>query len=224
MKLYILISTIFISSGLVAQATDTIFLKREVADTPYPFYHAVFIDPGSKFRTELTSFSFCKYDSATYFEQLKPLEPFHGKQTFLNNFPRKWIALYQLNGKYYLYRPSDFGNHFRFEITDSTTIDFSMEGAEPSRLNNISFSSTTQIEIDRTNYWEGKKVIINLLDVAKGLALFSFGPTKYKRAGYQLLMVDAAKAHLFPTIVNYCLTDKQHELAFDKIDFKSLLQ
>ncbi len=223
MKVLLLILALLISSMLLAQQDDTVFLKREVADRPYPFYHAVFIDTGIKFKTELTSFNFNHFDSATYFDQLTNLRPLKNSKTSIkNNFPRKWIALYKLKGKYYLYRPSDLGNLFRFELTDSTTIDFSMEGPEPSRINKVSFPSPTQAIITRTNYWEGKQVSIKIVDQAKGIAVFTFSPTKYNKHGYKILMVDGAKAHLFPIVVNYCQTDKQPEFEFDKIDFKSL--
>lgn len=224
MKLLILVLTLTISSGLFAHGRDTIFIQRETADTPYAFYHAIFIDTGMEFQNQLTRFNFDKYDSATYFEQLTNLRPLKHNNVSLNSFPKKWVALYKLKGKYYLYTPSDFGNHFHFEITDSTTIDFTMEGPEPSRLDKISFVSPTQVVIDRTNYWEGKYVVINLVDKAKGIAVFTFSRTNNSKDGRQVLMIDARKAHMFSTIVNYCPTDKQSEFDFDKIDFKSLLK
>lgn len=97
-----------------------------------------------------------------------------------------------------------------------------MEGPEPSRINEVRFVSPTELIIDRSNYWEGKKVLIHFIDKAKGIAVFIFGPTIYRKEGYQLLMVDASKANLFSTIVNYSNTGKQDEFEFDKIDFKKL--
>lgn len=224
MKCYIFLLTLFISSAMFAQSRDTIFLLRKTADTPYNIYHAVFIDTSIKIKAELTNFRFNNYDSSTYFDQLTRLRPLKYNKATLNGFPNKWIALYKLKGKYYLYRPSDFGYHFRFEITDSTTIDYTMEGPEPSRLNNVFFVSPTQAVIDRRNYWEGNGVTIKLVDTAKGIAVFTFNQTKYTKEGYQILMVDARKAHLFPVVVNYCPTDKQQEFDFDKIDFQSLIK
>ena len=209
---------------MFAQQADTIFLKRVTADTPYTFYHAIFIDTSTYLKTELINFSFTNYDSATYFDQLINLRPLKTSKVTSKDFPKKWIALYQLKGRYYLYKPSDFGYHFRFEITDSTTIDYTMEGPEPSRLDKITFVSPNQAIINRTNYWGGKSVSIRLVDIEKGVAVFTFGPTKAYKEGYQILMVDVGKAHLFPVVVNYCPTDKQAEFDFDRIDFKSLLK
>jgi hypothetical protein len=218
MKMHLFFLVLLISSTLFAQQRDTVFIKRTVADTPYPFYHAVFIDTTSESRNALTSFAFDKYDSATYFDQLASLRTLkYSKVSLLKGLPKKWIALYKWKNEYHLYHPSDFGNHYKFEITDSTTIDFTMEGAEPSRLNKVSFLSPTRISVYRSNYWRSKKVQIDIIDKIKGIAVFTISPNKYRKKAHKVLMVDATKAHLFPVIVNYCETDKQAEFEFDKI-------
>ncbi|MCA6445033.1 MAG: hypothetical protein IM600_16515 [Bacteroidetes bacterium] len=70
MKFYFFLSCLFISSGIFAQNRDTIFLVRRIADTPYTFYHAVFMDTSMKFKSELTDFSFNKYDSLAYLQTI----------------------------------------------------------------------------------------------------------------------------------------------------------
>ncbi|MEN9599902.1 MAG: hypothetical protein RL596_2223 [Bacteroidota bacterium] len=223
MKFQIFFFNLILSLPLFAEQQDTIFIQRKLADIPYPFYHAIYIDTTRSVRDILTNFEFDNYDSATYFDELQRLKPLKKKMSFATkDFPKNWIALHKWQGKYYLYYPSDFGNHIKFKITDSTTLDFSMEGPEPSRLNQVVLLSSTKLVIYRNNHWEGKKVQINIIDKARGIAVFTFGQTKYSKEGYQLLMVDANKAYLFPTIVNYCKTDKQIEFDFDKINFKSL--
>jgi len=224
MKLSVLFLVFIYSVNSVAQKSDTIFLQRTVSNSPYPEYFAIYIDTGAHIKKQLTDFSFSHYDSATYFEQLTSLRPLKYKKTIPANFPRKWIALYQLKGKNYLYSPCDWGYHFRFEITDSTTINYTMEGPEPSRIDQISFPTKTKTIIEGTNYWEGKHVEIKLVDTVKGIAVISFGPTKYRNRWNRVLMVDAKKAYLFPVIVNYCPTSKAHEMDFDTIDFDSLLK
>lgn len=225
MKVYFSLLALIFSSNLFAQHRDTIFLKREVGGRSYPFYHAIFIDTTAQYRNELTSFSFNRFDSTQYFYQLKGLKPLINDGSSLRSkFPRKWIALHELKGRFYLYWPSDFGYHFRFEITDSTTIDFTMEGPEPSRLDKVSLLSPTHLIISRINFSQSESVDIKIIDTAKGIAIFTFSPTKYDKNGYQILMVDKAKAFQYPIIVNYCSTDKQQEYQFDEIDFKSLLK
>lgn len=41
-----------------------------MADTPYTFYHAVFIDTNMNFKSELTDLSFNKYDSLDYIQTI----------------------------------------------------------------------------------------------------------------------------------------------------------
>ncbi|HCL05647.1 MAG TPA: hypothetical protein DHW64_06655 [Chitinophagaceae bacterium] len=225
MKRYISLLALIISYTTFAQHADTAFVKGELTEGSNPGSPAIFIDTSGRAKRELTNFVFNHYDSATYFEQLKRLRPLKHKKTVPENFPRKWIVLYQLKGKNYLYRPCDWGYHFRFEITDSTTINYTMEGPEPGRLDKISFPSKTHAIIEATNYWEGRRVEIKLVDTAKGIAVVTFGPTKYREGVNRVLMVDAKKVHLFPIIVNYCPTSKVQEIIdFDKIDFKSLLK
>ncbi|TAH08400.1 MAG: hypothetical protein EAZ13_03810 [Sphingobacteriia bacterium] len=210
------------------QRQDTLFLKRSLyVDTPYNYtiYHAIYID--SNYATSglkyLVDFSFGQFDSTTYFEGLKNLtkNKFH-KHSLSKQFPRKWIALYKYKKNFYTYHPSDFGNHCKFQITDTTTMDFTMEGPEPSLILSAKQISSNNIEIIRKNYWQGNRLTINIIDTTRGVAIFTFAPTKYRPYSYKRLMVSADKAKIFKTIVNYCPTDKMYEFDFDKIDFEQL--
>jgi len=203
-------------------SSDTAFQKGELTKGTKP--PSIFLDTTLKVKTELANFAFTNYDSATYYEQLNKLRPLNYTKIIPENFPRKWIALYQLKGAYYLYRPCDWGYHFRFEITDSTTINYTMEGPEPSRLEKVSFTSTTHAVIEGVNYWEGRRVEIKVIDIERGIAVLTFGPTKYRKGVNRIIMIDARKAHLFPVIVHYCPTSKAPEIDFDKIDFDMLLK
>lgn len=224
MKRYILLLTLIISYTILAKDLDTSSVKTEPGYRRDLLYPEILTDTNQKYRNELTNFTFDHFDSTTYFDQLKSLRPLSYKKTIPSSFPRKWIALYQRKGKFFLYRPCDWGYHFRFEITDSTTINYTMEGPEPSRLEKIYFPSTTDAIIEGTNYWEGRRVEIKQLDTTKGISVISFGPTKFRKGVSCVLMVDARKAHLFPVIVNDCPTSKALEMDFDKIDFELLLK
>jgi hypothetical protein len=219
--LIFLLTVCFIAKS---QERDTIFLKRVLEDTPYHFYNAIYIDTTIKVgnRKTITDFGFSKYDSTTYFEQLKALKPLKKITGLPKGFPRKWILLYRYKDEYYTYVPSEAGENFQFEITDSTTIDYSMEGPQPSKVNNIKVLTARKTLILRNNYWKGKTVYINIIDKDKGIAIFTFSPTKYNKSGYKTLMVSVDKIHNFKTIINYCITDKVGEFEFDKIDFEAL--
>lgn len=218
---FLLLATLFAASCL-AQKKDTIFLRRHFIRTPETEYFAVYIDTGKHIRKQLTEFTFNEFDSATYFNQLAELQPLQ-KQKIPSWFPKKWITLYQLKGKYYLYSPSDYGNHYRFEITDSTTIDYTMEGPEPSRLEKIYTASSNRLTIQRENKWWPKQVQIELIDTARGIAVFTYGFPNANKKPERLLLVDANKVHFFPTVVNHG-TSKTFEYDFDKIDFDALLR
>jgi hypothetical protein len=227
-QLLFTVTIIFISFSCLSQQQDTFFLKRSAyIDTLYnnPVYHAIYIDSnytrgGLK---SLADFSFGEYDSTTYFEGLKDLKKNKLQKHNLNKeFPRKWIALYLYKKDFYTYYPSDLGNHYKFQITDTTTLDFSMEGPEPSLILSIKQIASNKIELTRNNYWQGHKLIINIIDSAKGIAIFTISPTKYIPYVHKVLMVNAEKAFLFKTVVNYCNTQKMFEFEFDKIDFEQL--
>ena len=224
----LLITFVLISFSCFSQGQDTLFLKRSLyVDTPYNYtiYHTIYIDSNyaKSGLISLVDFSFGEFDSTTYFEGLKNLTKNKFQtHSISNQFPRKWIALYEYNKDFYTYHPSDFGNHFKFQITDTTTIDFTMEGPEPSLILSVKQISSNKIELTRKNYWQGRRVTINIIDTVKGIAIFTFSQTKYIPYVQKILMVSADKANMFKTIVNYCATDKRDEFNFDKIDFEQL--
>lgn len=225
MRICLLLFSTFFFQYAIAQ--DTLFIERNVVDTPCPIYHAIFIDTSSTslFREQITGYSFHRFDSLTYFDGLRCLEKPKQKIPWnqIKDLPRNWVPLFQYKGKYYTYFASDWCCIFRFRITDSTTIDHSVEGPEPSWIEEIRSLGNGHYVVNRTNFWDGHQVDIQLIDPTKGMAVISFGPNKYNK-GARLLMVDANRAHLFPTIVNYCPTNRVPELEFDSINFGQLLK
>lgn len=135
--------------------------------------------------------------------------------------PKKWVPIYLYKNEYYLYAPSDWGNHRKFVITDSTTIDYDMEGIEPSKLLSINQVSTNEILIKRKNNWQGDSVTIKLINPDMGISIFTFCKTRTTDEEKRL-MVSADKVYNFKTIVNYCDSDKVSEWEFDNIDFSKL--
>lgn len=211
--------------GVVTHAQDTLFIKRTVADTPYAFYHAIFIDTSSTsvFRNRVTQYEFDRFDSTVYFEGLacleRPRQP--RKFTTTQALPRNWIPLFQYKGKFYLYHASDGCCIFRFRITDTTTMDHTMEGPSPSWIKRINYQGKGKFLIERTSQYNGSTVSVHIIDPQRGIAILNFSSSKYSQ-GQQLLMVDADRAHLFPMIVNYCITERMEELEFEPIDFARL--
>jgi hypothetical protein len=221
MKYLILIFIIVFNINSKAQTNDTFFLKRILIDTPYQFYNAIYIDTTYDItnRKSISDFTFDHFDSVTYFRELAALKPLRKIKNVNRNFPKKWIQLYQYNNNFYTYVPSDLGNQLKFELTDSTTISYFMEGPQPSKLKKVIWLTPTHLIIRQNNYWREKKVDINIINVEKGIAIFTFRSTKYYKSLQKILMVSIDKAHLFKTVINYCTTDKVAEFEFDPIDF-----
>jgi hypothetical protein len=226
-QLLLLITFALTSLSCLSQRQDTLFLKRSLyVDTPYNYtiYHAIYIDSNYE-RSGLKSlidFRFDNFDSTTYFESLQQFKKKKfQKFSIKDKFPRKWIQLFQYQNQFYTYHPSDFGNHYKFQITDTTTLDYYMDGPGVSIILKTT-SDNNRLELNRKNYWEGRKVTIEIIDTEKGIAVFTYSPTKFIPYFQKKLMVSADKAYLFKTIVNYCATDKMDEFYFDKIDFEQL--
>ncbi len=212
---------------------DTIFLLRELTDTPYAFYHAIFIDTTKAIRNTLTDFSLGVFDSS-YIEAKALLSPFENFNKEINKtFPRRWISIHQYKNEYFLYSPCDFVSHFRYEIKDSSTLeDIYGESPVPGRINSIQSPSSTTLIIDRSLPWgrNNDQLQINIIDPKNGIAIFTIDPKRLAKEGFrffnvefQFLMVDANKAHLYRTIVNYC-KEKTSEFTFDSIKYKSPLK
>lgn len=222
----LLLTVIGIWVGIYSHAQDTLFIKRTIADTPYAFYHAIFIDTSntSIFRNRITHHEFNRFDSTIYFEGLACLErPRHPRKfRTIKALPRNWIPLFQYKGKFYLYHASDGCCIFRFRITDTTTMDHTIEGPSPSWIKQIKYQGEGKFLIERNSKYSGGTVSVHIIDQKRGIAILNFSSSKYSQ-GQQLLMVDANRAHLFPMIVNYCVTDRMEEVEFDVIDFSKLL-
>lgn len=223
MKVYF--TMILICVVAFTDAQDTTFIKRTVADTPYAFYHAIFIDKSdtSLFRKHITEYQFDHFDSSTYFDGLRclerPVQKVYGKPS--KELPRNWVQLYRYKGRYYTYHASDGCCIFRFRITDTTTIDHTVEGPEPSWIKRIKYRGKDTFTIERNSWYRGDTVTIQIIHKKQGIAMIHFTPSRYG-SGRKILMVDAAKAHLFPTIVNYCPTERVEEFEFEEIDFPKI--
>lgn len=207
-----------LSDASFGQKTDTVFLERKIGSGPDSYYHAVFIDTSSTYRTALTDFSFKGNDSAEYFSSIKHIEPLN-KEWFngCESFPRRWIAAYKLKGSYYLYYPSDFGNHYTFEFTDSSVISHDMEGPSAGKGVLLRCNLPSVVEFNMTIYSSVSTVRIHIFDIDRGIALFEFSSQTAGGATFRKFMVDAGKADQFPTIVNYCKTQKVKEYVFDSV-------
>ncbi|HMC96186.1 MAG TPA: hypothetical protein VKG92_00890, partial [Flavobacteriales bacterium] len=137
-----------------------------------------------------------------------------------------WVVVRRWKGKCYLYKPSDFINHFRiqqfprFIITDETDGPFvHLVVGYPETLSDslpgVSYPCVSLV----SHAMDPKQDIVNVrlhpLDPRTGLTLWEFADTSGD-VRYEL-MVPRKNARMLPLIVNYSPAQKAHELEFDEV-------
>lgn len=224
MRGLVFLCLVFVSYSVWAQ--DTIFLKRWVMDTPYASYHAIYIekDTSSTMWKSVVSFEFNHFDSATFAEQKKKIGRLNKRIPGLSDQPLRFVPLHVYKGKYYLYHPSDFYGHYRFELNNSYLLDFSGEGPYPNKVKQLTKVSKKHWIIERSPHWTGSRVDIQWVDIEKGIVVLSFSKNNDSIGSVKYLMVDVQQAWRFPMIVNYCTTNREDEVEFDTIDFEKLIR
>jgi hypothetical protein len=223
MRTFLLLLGILSFNCLNAQFryNDTLFLERcwIYSDTGY---HAIYFenDKKSVFYKYLSDFSIDKWDST---ELLMPARKLiqHVKSNALKSFPLKWNLLYKYQGKYVVYSPSERGEDFKLDISDSLLIFYFMEKAiEPV----ISFNRSEYVFTIRSKGIHSKKISITniyIIDSKKQIAVVEMSFSN--DAVFYALMIPAERITEYPFIVNYCVTDKTDEVEFDLIDYQRLI-
>ncbi len=210
---------------------DTVFIKRErYNDKQYSSYHAIYIESNraSKYYDRISKFEdTIKYSRTLHLD-------FHKNK--LHDLPNKWCRLVVYNGSYYAYAPSDWGNNYRFQINDSATIEYGMEGGDMSAIESFRKISPKLYQLKEQqayrsiNDLKSKMIIttnIYIIDPRKKIAIFetinaSVPATSKYRSSYRL-MVSADNIKDFPMIVNLCATGKVKEFTSDPINYKELI-
>lgn len=221
----LIILTIGATSQLFGQNVekDTTFIFKDTVDGGI---QSIFIDNNkdSKFYKSISNFNFHFFDAARYkystdylkehklaLTKVKPVIPW-----------TNWVILKQYKGKFYVYHPCDFLFHFRQSVNDTTFIDWTGEGPVANKIIGQKKIDSKTYEFKLAGiYDQDRRLIIHIIDLKKGIAVFE-QITNGKDKRYYL-MIAAEKIKSVPIIVNYCPTQKQTELGFDKTDFKALL-
>ena len=219
------ILTIGITFQLFGQSNgkDTTFIFKSIADEDY---HIIFIDnnKNSKFYDKISQFNFQHFDNESYKYSTDYLK--ENKLTLTKAKPviplTNWVTLKQYKGEFYAYKPSDFLFHFRQSVNDTTFIDWTGEGPEANKIIEQKKIGNKTYEFKLTGIaHQVRTLIIHIIDLEKGIAVFEQTTDGTDKRYY--LMIAAEKIKSVPIIVNYCPTQKQLELEFDKPDFKTLL-
>jgi len=219
------ILTVGATSQLFGQIVgkDTTFIFKDTVDGEL---QTIFIDNSkeSKFYDHISHFNFQHFDndsykySTDYFKEqkitltkAKPVIPW-----------TNWVTLKQYMGQYYAYHPCDFLFHFRQSINDTTFIDWTGEGPVANKIIEQKKIDNKTYEFKLTGIYDlDRKVIVHIIDLKKGIAVFEQTTNETDKKYY--LMIAADKIKSVPIIVNHCPTQKQTELQFDKTDSKTLL-
>lgn len=207
--------------------SDTTFLLRELKGS---VYHAVFIEhnKNSEGRKRLTDFTVrTEYGLSTSKQQHKATKV---KKFDLGALPREWLPLYQYRNKYYLYAPSDWGNTGRRVFTDSTLVQWYLDGPYPYLLTKFKKTKTNQFRISTRDPHNNQDVVIKpeeieiiMIDPRKGLAVWKYNSAGSSEVRYRL-MVSKKHSSDFELVVNYCKSQKHTEYdGFEDIDFEALL-
>jgi|GEM_PF-573463 len=208
---------------------DTLFLVREKSGD---YYSAVFIDTNksSQFYKEISSFGIGdEFDKERYDFSAERLRKNNIalKRKIISGLPLKWVIFYQYKGKFYTYYPSDFMNHYKVNITDTTFIDYIVEGPVANKIIDFKKIDNHTFRFRLTGMYEhNRELVIHIIDSKNGIAVFENKSTNVvwgNEGKSTYLMIDADKIKRFPIIVNYCETMKQHEFEFDKPDYKKLI-
>lgn len=205
--------------------SDTTFISR---DTLGGIYHAIYIEKNknSKIYDRITNFKFDHNDTISYNESIKY---FYGdkqlkftKYKIASTLPRQWCSLHNYKDRFYLYAPSDWGNNSNLIISDTTIIQFNMDGPYARIIDSCKTIDANTFEFTiKSNSTTVKKITIHVIDWEKQIAVFD---NHAENEAYRYtLMVSASEAREFPIVVNYCKVSKQREFKFDKTNFQELL-
>lgn len=219
------ILTIGVTFQLFGQGNgkDTTFIFKNITDEDY---HIIFIDNNkdSKFYDKISQFNFQQFDNESYKYSTDYLK--ENKLTLTKEKPvipwTNWVTLKQYKSEFYAYKPSDFLFHFRQSVNDTTFIDWTDEGPEANKIIEQKKIDNKTYELQLTGITHQVRTLtIHIINLEKGIAVFERTTDGTDKRYY--LMIAAEKIKSVPIIVNYCETQKQLELEFDKPDFKILL-
>jgi len=208
---------------------DTLFFLR---DSNQFYYHRIFVDTNKKseFYSYVSDFSFKKFDASTYKNSLdylyaKKLYP--EKQSYFD-FPDEWTKLEIYKGILYVYSPADYYSHYKIKLTDSVFINWNGEGPEAAFIKKFQqLDSITYKFILTSQTFKHREITIKFINKRKGIAIFHdkrYDPNSNKISNYYFMMVTVKEMRKIPLLINTCDNQKQEELEFDKVDYRTMFK
>ena len=211
------------SDSVVSRGIDTVVIRQERGEDSF---HTIYIDKSKTsepFRF-LMDFSFSQSDSTTYmnaWEDLVKTKKVVFRATNTYDIPRQWLPVFKYKNRFYLYVPSDRGVTNRCAITDSSFVQWDMEGPYPEPLTRVRKLSRDLYKIETGPGRDVLKKEIRLftVDINTKLTVFEFSDAGGK---FFQLYVPAENAGQFD-LITHDSNEKQSEFEFDKIDFDALI-
>lgn len=202
-------------------STDTIFLERHVADTPFPFYHAIYIEKDHRhpLYDSTAPFAYSRFDDTTW--SWMRTDGISRKHHDLAGLPAQTIPLHGYKNKLYAYYPE----WDRTSITDSAMIlryfepiayaikDISKTGNDRWSLTYVNMlfaNESVRTRIDTVH--------IYMIDTARQLMVWEFLD---KNNPHYELRIPRSRIREYDLVVNYCKTQETDLFPFDSLPLRS---
>lgn len=206
---------------------DTLFFLRQQSPD---YFHQIFVDtnPSSSYFNLVARFEFNEFDQDTYQRSLVYLKTnrLRLKKHVYADLPLAWTQLQTYKGKLYVYSPADFYFHYKVKITDSVLMDWGGEGPEAQYIHSFQkLDAFTYVFMLRSASYTKRELTIRIIDQEKGIAIFRDKRTAAwakNESVYYYPMVDIRKMRQTPLLVNACDYQKQPELDFDQVDYRTM--
>jgi hypothetical protein len=160
----------------------------------------------------------------TYKNMMKEIsgkKKFNLNKKLLKQLPKELMELNLYKSSLYLYAPNDWGTLGKASITNSTFVDYNMDGPWPKVIKSIEESSPGVYKLDLVGQGFTSQIIIRVLDMKSGLYLI--GHSNEEIIIYDRIFCDANKMYSYPSIVNYSPKGKTREFRFDVPDYNLLI-
>lgn len=214
-----------IGQSAFAQTKDTIFVKKKLVDSVWQIHNTVYIDSGVMDFDKKYINAFFSFDTSYYNKTYNSIKSLNEKKITSLKIPKKWRMLDLYKNEYFTYIGCESEMTYRFQLTDSTTINYYMDGATASIYTKIIKNTKNEFAFIRKNYLNTDTISIKMIDLEKGIAVMTYNyMRKDKSLVSRSLLVDATKASKFRSIVNSCDEIGYEFDKFDKINFDALLR
>jgi hypothetical protein len=224
---YVIIDTIAVGYSDM----DSMTMQSSPSKIPYFINYdkcnltGVYVDSSSN-KVLYSMLRYYNSDGDTYSSMMNDIpgkKKYKLNKKLLTRIPSEMVELGLYQDKWYLYAPSDWGTLGRASITDSTFVDYNMDGPWPKVIKRITETDPGVYILELIGQGSDYKydLVVRFLDIKRGIFLLGF--KNPDGIVYDRMMCDADKMDQFPCIVNYSPKEKAREFQFDVPDYQRLI-